>query len=140
MRRRRESNPRIDTPPGNQSFLRGKANSSAFNAALRLGYITSNPCTALESLPCESEEKGTVSAKRELEAWWRRLANVPEVTAKPEYEKCRQQAEQEIDILLARAEKSDAALHALLTPLHRLLSGLHALAAHGNKQAAHKPG
>ena len=36
-----------------------KVISSAFNAALRQGYITSNPCTALESLPFESEEKGT---------------------------------------------------------------------------------
>ena len=36
-----------------------KVVSSAFNAALRQGYITSNPCTALESLPVESEEKGT---------------------------------------------------------------------------------
>ena len=41
-----------------------KVVSSAFNAALRQGYITSNPCTALESLPCESEEKGTFSAKQ----------------------------------------------------------------------------
>jgi integrase len=36
-----------------------KVISSAFNAALRQGYITSNPCTALESLPFESDEKGT---------------------------------------------------------------------------------
>ena len=36
-----------------------KVVSAAFNAALRQGYITSNPCTALESLPVESEEKGT---------------------------------------------------------------------------------
>ena len=36
-----------------------KVVSSAFNAALRQGYITSNPCTALESLPLETEEKGT---------------------------------------------------------------------------------
>lgn len=28
--------------------------SAAFNAALRLGYISSNPCTALESLPSET--------------------------------------------------------------------------------------
>ena len=36
-----------------------KVVSSAFNAALRQGYITTNPCTALESLPFESKEKGT---------------------------------------------------------------------------------
>jgi integrase len=36
-----------------------KVVSAAFNAALRQGYIASNPCTALESLPFESEEKGT---------------------------------------------------------------------------------
>lgn len=36
-----------------------KVVSSAFNAALRQGYITNNPCTALESLPVDSEEKGT---------------------------------------------------------------------------------
>jgi integrase len=36
-----------------------KVVSGAFNAALRQGYIASNPCTALESLPFESEEKGT---------------------------------------------------------------------------------
>jgi integrase len=36
-----------------------KVVSSAFNKALRQGYITSNPCAALESLPVESEEKGT---------------------------------------------------------------------------------
>jgi integrase len=39
-----------------------KVISSAFNAALRQGYIASNPCTALESLPVESEEKGTFAA------------------------------------------------------------------------------
>lgn len=36
-----------------------KVVSAAFNAALRQGYITNNPCTALESLPFEAEEKGT---------------------------------------------------------------------------------
>ncbi len=36
-----------------------KVVSSAFNAALRQGYIQNNPCTALEALPVESEEKGT---------------------------------------------------------------------------------
>lgn len=38
-----------------------KVVSAAFNKALRQGYITSNPCTALDSLPFESEEKGTFS-------------------------------------------------------------------------------
>lgn len=35
--------------------------SAAFNAALRQGYITSNPCTALESLPEETAERSTFS-------------------------------------------------------------------------------
>ncbi len=33
--------------------------STAFNAALRQGYITNNPCTALESLPEETAERET---------------------------------------------------------------------------------
>ena len=41
-----------------------KVVSSAFNAALRQGYIASNPCTAIESLPVESEEKGTFTAEQ----------------------------------------------------------------------------
>ena len=36
-----------------------KVVSAAFNAALRQGYITNNPCTALEGLRVESVKKGT---------------------------------------------------------------------------------
>ncbi len=36
-----------------------KIASAAFNAALRQGYITTNPCTALESLPEETAERST---------------------------------------------------------------------------------
>ena len=36
--------------------------STAFNAALRQGYLTNNPCTALESLPEETAERSTFSA------------------------------------------------------------------------------
>jgi integrase len=38
--------------------------STAFNAALRQGYITNNPCTALESLPEETAERSTFTAKQ----------------------------------------------------------------------------
>lgn len=41
-----------------------KVISSAFNAALRQGYIASNPCTAVETLPVESEEKGTFTPEQ----------------------------------------------------------------------------
>jgi integrase len=41
-----------------------KVVSAAFNAALRQGYITSNPCTALESLPVVPEEKGTFTSEQ----------------------------------------------------------------------------
>jgi len=44
---------------GRTANLSVKVVSAAFNAARRQGYITSNPCTALESLPVESAEKGT---------------------------------------------------------------------------------
>ena len=36
--------------------------SAAFNAALRQGYITSNPCTALESLPEETAERSAFTS------------------------------------------------------------------------------
>lgn len=39
--------------------LSAKIVSAAFNAALRQGYITSNPCTALEQLKEETAERGT---------------------------------------------------------------------------------
>ncbi len=38
-----------------------KVVSAAFNAALRQKHISSNPCTALEALNVETEEKGTFS-------------------------------------------------------------------------------
>ncbi len=38
--------------------------STAFNAALRQGYITNNPCTALESLPEETAERSTFTAEQ----------------------------------------------------------------------------
>jgi integrase len=38
--------------------------SAAFNAAFRQGYITSNPCTALESLPEETAERSTFTAEQ----------------------------------------------------------------------------
>jgi site-specific recombinase XerD len=38
--------------------------SAAFNAALRQGYITSNPCTALEQLPEETAERSHLSKWR----------------------------------------------------------------------------
>ncbi len=41
-----------------------KVVSAAFNAALRQGYITSNPCTALESLAEETAERCTFTAKQ----------------------------------------------------------------------------
>jgi integrase len=44
---------------GRTANLSVKVVSAAFNAALRQGYITNNPCTALESLPVVSDEKGT---------------------------------------------------------------------------------
>jgi integrase len=36
--------------------------SAAFNAALRQGYITSNPCRALESLAEETAERSTFTS------------------------------------------------------------------------------
>jgi integrase len=39
--------------------LSAKVVSAAFNAALRQGYISSNPATAIESLPVKAEEKAT---------------------------------------------------------------------------------
>jgi integrase len=41
-----------------------KVVSSGFNAALRQGYITVNPCTALETLPVDVEEKGTFTPEQ----------------------------------------------------------------------------
>jgi integrase len=38
--------------------------STAFNAALRQGHITNNPCTALESLPEETAERGTFTSQQ----------------------------------------------------------------------------
>jgi integrase len=38
--------------------------SAAFNAALRQGYITSNPCTALEQLPEETAERSAFASKQ----------------------------------------------------------------------------
>jgi integrase len=38
--------------------------SAAFNAALRQGYITINPCTALETLPEETAERSTFTPKQ----------------------------------------------------------------------------
>ena len=38
--------------------------SAAFNAALRQGYITSNPCTALEQLPEETAERSAFEPKQ----------------------------------------------------------------------------
>jgi integrase len=38
--------------------------SAAFNAAFRQGYITINPCTALESLPEETAERSTFTSKQ----------------------------------------------------------------------------
>ena len=49
---------------GRTANLSVKVVSAAFNAALRQGYITNNPCTALESLPVETEEKGTFSPEQ----------------------------------------------------------------------------
>jgi integrase len=39
--------------------LSAKVVSAAFNTALRQGYIPSNPCVALESLPIKTEERAT---------------------------------------------------------------------------------
>lgn len=44
--------------------LSTKVVSAAFNAALRQGYITSNPCTALETLPVDAEEKDTFTPEQ----------------------------------------------------------------------------
>jgi integrase len=44
--------------------ISGKIVSAAFNAALRQGYITSNPCTALENLPEETAERSTFTAEQ----------------------------------------------------------------------------
>jgi hypothetical protein len=74
--------------------------------------------------------------ERKRAAWWRRLADFSEAEVKPTYENCREEVEQNIDLLLARAEKSDEPLIPLSMTLCRLLSGFHALAAHGNKLAA----
>lgn len=41
--------------------------STAFNAALRQGYITNNPCTALESLPEETAERSIFTAEQVTE-------------------------------------------------------------------------
>ena len=41
-----------------------KVVSSGFNAALRQGYITTNPCTALDSLPVSAGEKGTFTREQ----------------------------------------------------------------------------
>lgn len=41
-----------------------KVISAAFNAALRQRHIAHNPCTALESLAIQTEEKGTFSAEQ----------------------------------------------------------------------------
>ena len=49
---------------GRTANLSVKVVSAAFNAALRQGYITNNPCTALESLPVETEEKGTFTPEQ----------------------------------------------------------------------------
>jgi integrase len=38
--------------------------SAGFNSALRQGYITSNPCTALEHLPEKTAERSTFSSKQ----------------------------------------------------------------------------
>ncbi len=38
--------------------------SAAFNAALRQNYVTSNPCTALESLPEETAERAAFTAEQ----------------------------------------------------------------------------
>jgi integrase len=38
--------------------------SGAFNAALRQGYITTNPCTALENLPEKTAERSNFTAKQ----------------------------------------------------------------------------
>ena len=44
-----------------------KVVSAAFNAAQRQGYITSNPCTALENLAEETAERSTFTAKQVVE-------------------------------------------------------------------------
>jgi integrase len=44
---------------GRTANLSVKVISAAFNAAFRQGYIPSNPCVALESLPANAEEKAT---------------------------------------------------------------------------------
>jgi integrase len=49
---------------GRTANLSVKVVSAAFNAALRQGYIPTNPCTALESLPVKAEEKATFTAKQ----------------------------------------------------------------------------
>lgn len=41
-----------------------KVVSAGLNAALRQGYIASNPATAVESLPVKSEERGTFTAEQ----------------------------------------------------------------------------
>lgn len=41
-----------------------KVVSAGFNAALRQGYISTNPCTALESLPVDAEEKQPFTASQ----------------------------------------------------------------------------
>lgn len=51
---------------GRTANLSIKVVSAAFNAALRQGYIPSNPCTALESLRVRAEEKGTFTRKQVL--------------------------------------------------------------------------
>lgn len=44
--------------------LSAKIVSTAFNAALRQGYITSNPCTALEPLPEETAERSAFTTEQ----------------------------------------------------------------------------
>ena len=46
------------------AHLSVKIVSTAFNAAFRQGYITINPCTALETLPEETAERSTFTPKQ----------------------------------------------------------------------------
>ena len=71
-----------------------------------------------------------------LAVWWRGLMDRPEESAGHQYAACERNARKAIDLLLARAEKFDAALLPLGRLLHHLLDGLHALAANGKEPAA----
>jgi len=73
--------------------------------------------------------------ERDRAAWWRKLADFPEDKAKRHYEDCERDARDDINALLARAEKFDTPLFQLTMLLRRLLDGLHAIAAHGNELA-----